>query len=348
MSESLAVRFRPATFDDVVSQTSVIKLLKRQLELKIFKNAYLFCGPSGDGKTTLARIFANEINGGHGTPIEIDGASNNGVDNVRAIIEDSKERALDAEYKIYIIDEAHMITLAGWNAFLKCIEEPSAYTIFIFCTTDPQKIPATIQNRVVRLNLTRIKTEDIKNRLLYISKQEGYANYEDACDYIARISQGGMRTAIAHLEKCAGYSNDLSLNNVLACLGNFSYETFFDLTNGFIDGAQDVAISIVENCFNNGFDLRQFVEQYLDFILDVNKYCLFRNIELTKIPQTFEKAKHDKDFRCVQYIVDVENSTQYYNKLVSKLLELKNTLKYDMNQKSTIEIEFINICRGIL
>lgn len=345
MAESLAVKYRPKTFETCVSQASVIKLLKRQLELKIFKNAYLFCGPSGDGKTTLARIFANEINKGQGTPIEIDGASNNGVDNVRAIIEDSKERALDAEYKIYIIDEAHMITLAGWNAFLKCIEEPSAYTIFIFCTTDPQKIPATIQNRVVRLNLTRIKTEDIKNRLMYISKQEEYTNYEDACDFIARISGGGMRTAIAHLEKCAGYNNDLSLNNVLACLGNFSYDTFFDLTNGFIDGNQTSAISIIEECYNNGYDLRQFIEQYLDFILDVNKYCLFKNIESTKIPQTFEK---DNTTRCLAYICSLDGAVNYYNKLVNKLLELKNTLKYDMNQKSTIEIEFINICRGIL
>ena len=345
MSESLAVKYRPKTFDDVVSQVSVIKLLKRQLELNIFKNAYLFCGPSGDGKTTLARIFANEINKGQGTPIEIDGASNNGVDNVRAIIDDSKERALDAEYKIYIIDEAHMITLAGWNAFLKCIEEPSAYTIFIFCTTDPQKIPATIQNRVVRLNLTRIKTESIKDRLMYICKQEGFTNYEDACDFIARISQGGMRTAIANLEKCAGYNNDLSLNNVLTCLGNFSYDTFFDLTNSFIDGAQDIAIKIVESYYDNGFDLKQFVEQYLDFILDVNKYCLFKSIETTKIPQTFEK---NTSSRCLEYICNIDSACSYYNKLINKLLELKNNLKYDVNQKNTIEIEFINICRGIL
>ena len=345
MAEALATKYRPQTFEEVISQTSVVKLLKRQLELNIFKNAYLFCGPSGDGKTTLARIFAKEINKGQGTPIEIDGASNNGVDNVRNIIEDSKERALDAEYKIYIIDEAHMITLAGWNAFLKCIEEPSAYSIFIFCTTDPQKIPVTIQNRVIKLTLTRIKTEEIRDRLMYISKQENFTNYTDACDFISRLSQGSMRTGISMLEKCAGYSNDLSLNNVLSCLGNFSYASFFDLTNDFIDGSQDSALGIVEECYNEGFDLKQFVEQYLDFVLDLNKYCLFRSIEVTKIPQSFE---NNGTHRCLAYVCNIENNTAYFNKLVTKLLEIKNELKYDTNQKSTLEIEFINICRGIL
>ena len=204
--ESLASKYRPKTFEEIVGQTAVVKNLLRQLETNTFKNTYLFCGPSGDGKTTIARVFAKKLNGGLGTPIEIDGASNNGVDNVRAIIEESKTRAIDSEYKVIIIDECHAITTQGWQAFLKCIEEPSPYTIFIFCTTDPQKIPVTILNRVMRFNLTRISTEEIKNRLLYISSVEGYTNYQDSCDYIARLSCGGMRDAIAMLEKCAGYS----------------------------------------------------------------------------------------------------------------------------------------------
>ena len=156
MNDSLAVKYRPQTFDEVIGQDIIVKILKRQLEINDFSHAYLFCGPSGDGKTTLARIFAKELNHGYGSPIEMDAASNNGVDNVRAIIEDSRQRAIDAEYKVIIIDECHAITNQGWQAFLKCIEEPSMYTVFIFCTTDPQKIPATIQNRVMRFNLSRI------------------------------------------------------------------------------------------------------------------------------------------------------------------------------------------------
>ena len=133
--ESLAVRYRPDKFEEVCGQGATITILRRQLELREFKNAYLFVGPSGVGKTTLARIFANGINQGVGQPIEIDAASNNGVDNVKAIVSSAQERSLDSEYKIYIVDEAHMITTAGWNAFLKCIEEPPQYTIFIFCET---------------------------------------------------------------------------------------------------------------------------------------------------------------------------------------------------------------------
>ena len=130
--KSFGVKYRPSTWEEVVGQESVLKILKQQINTKSFKNAYIFSGASGSGKTTCARIFANEINEHLGSPIEIDAASNNGVDNVRYISENAKERALDAEYKIYIIDEAHVLTNQAWNAFLKVIEEPPKYTIFIF------------------------------------------------------------------------------------------------------------------------------------------------------------------------------------------------------------------------
>ena len=152
--EALAVKYRPKTFEDVVSQNAIIRILRKQIELKQFKNCYLFCGASGCGKTTVARIFANAINQGNGNPIEIDAASNNGVDNVRQLIKTASERSLDSEYKIIIIDECHALTTQAWQAFLKCIEEPPMYTIFIFCTTDPQKIPTTIINRTMRFNFS--------------------------------------------------------------------------------------------------------------------------------------------------------------------------------------------------
>lgn len=124
MNQSLAVKYRPKEFSDVSSQGSIIRILNKQLEQKRYSNVYAFAGPTGVGKTTLARIFASKINGGLGNPIEIDGASNNGVDNIREIIRSAQERSLDSEYKIYIIDECHSITTAAWNAFLKCLEEP--------------------------------------------------------------------------------------------------------------------------------------------------------------------------------------------------------------------------------
>lgn len=345
---SLAVRYRPNTFESVVEQVSTKKILQRQLETNTFTNVYLLCGPSGDGKTTIARIFANELNKGKGAPIEIDGASNNGVDNIRLLIDEAKTRAIDSEYKVIIVDECHMITSAGWNAFLKCIEEPPKYTIFIFCTTDPQKIPATILNRVMRFNLTKISTEAIKQRLLYICSQEHFVNYEEACEYIAKISNGGMRDAIAMIEKCAGYNTDLCITNVIQALGNFSYDIFLKLNNALYDNNQKEVLSLVDEIYNSGKDIKIFIEQFLDFALDLNKYCLFKDIAVTKIPASLEKPKFKGDVNCVQYAVGIEDSIKYFNKLVNALLELKVSLKYDTMPRTTIAVKFLNICRGVM
>ena len=341
---SLATKHRPQRFEDVVSQTSTIKILQRQLEIGDIQNAYLLCGPSGDGKTTIARIFANELNHGQGTPIEIDGASNNGVDNVREIIDNAKTRAIDSEYKVFIIDECHAITNQGWQAFLKCLEEPPKYTIFIFCTTDPQKIPATILNRVMRFNLSRISTKLIRDRLVYICQQEGFTNYEESCDFIARLSNGGLRDAIRDLEKSASYNTDLCITNVIQALGNFSSETFIKLTNYLVDRNQKGAISIVDDCFNKGNDLKLFIEQYLDFVLDLNKYCLFGDISLTKIPSYLESNNSET---CIKYVVSFDNALEYFNKLVKILLDLKTSLKNDTMARSTICVTFIDICRSL-
>ena len=337
MNETLAVKYRPQTFNEVCSQTSIKKILQRQIELKQFKNVYLFSGPSGTGKTTIARIFANEINMYQGSPIEIDGASNNGVDNVKMIIQSSAERSLDSTYKVYIVDECHMITTAGWNAFLKILEEPPMYTIFMFCTTDAQKIPATIINRVQRFNLTKVNTQEIKNRLRFVCEQEHFINYEESIDYISKISSGGMRDALAMLDKCSGYSSDLSINNVLEALGNYSYQSFFDLTNAIIDGNESIVINLINSFYNSGNDLKLFVEQYLNFVLDLAKYCLFKDLSVTMIPLSME----DK----VKYSTGIENNRHYFNNLTDKILDIKNTIRYDSNMKTTIEIMLLQLCR---
>ena len=173
--KALAIKYRPTTFDEVVEQTSTKIILQQQIEAGDFKSAYLFVGSAGTGKTTCARIFANDINKGMGNPIELGAASNNGVDDVRNIIQQAKTKSINSEYKIFIIDECHALSNSAWQAMLKIIEEPPAKSIFIFCTTNPERIPKTILSRVQRYDFSRISTESIVERLLMILEQENYA-----------------------------------------------------------------------------------------------------------------------------------------------------------------------------
>ena len=272
-----------------------------------------------------------------GDPVEIDAASNNGVDSVRQIIKSASERSIDGQYKIYIIDECHMISVQGWNAFLKCIEEPPAYTIFIFCTTDPQKIPPTIINRVQKFNFNRISSSVICDRLKYICSREGYTNYLEACDYISRICNGQMRDAISYVEKCAGYSSDLSIQNVLYILGEYSYETMFKLVNAIIDADEVVVLSCIDSIYNSGGDLKLFVSQFLSFVLDIQKYVICKSIALTRFPGYLMETLDNS--------INFDNANQYYAYITTKLLELKNTVRTDLDPKPTIEVTFLTMCR---
>ena len=337
---SLAVKYRPQTFEDgFIEQKSVAKILRKQLETESVANCYLFAGASGCGKTTSARIFANALNKGLGQPIEIDAASNNGVDNVRMIIKQAQERSLSGKYKVFIIDECHLLSNSAWGAFLKLIEEPPAFTIFIFCTTDVQKVPATIINRVQRYNFTRISVEGIKTRLRYICEQENFTNFEDGIDFIAKISDGGMRDAIANLEVVSKLSTEITVENTLEALGNFSYETFFELINAIIDGDVGKVVTIVDDFYNSGNDMKLFVDQFLNFVIDLAKYSIFKSCDLIRIPNTMV----DK----LDYTTKIGDADKYFAFVVDRVLNIKNMIRNDTNIKSTVQVGFINLCRGI-
>ena len=334
---SLANKYRPTDFADCVGQNSIIKILERQVYLQQYKHAYLFTGPSGTGKTTISRILASKINGSLAGLEELDAASNNGVDNVRAIIKAAQERSISSLYKIYIIDECHALSNQAWQAFLKCIEEPPEYTIFFFCTTNPEKVPATIVNRCQRYNLTKISTDKIRERLEYICKKEGFTNYSESIDFIAKISDGGARDAIATLEKVASYDTNISIENTLQALGAYSYQMFFDLANSIIDGNVQSTLTIVTKVYNEGNDLKLFVDSFFTFCLDIVKYCLFKSMEMINIPNSFEEQ--------LQNSINFDNPDKYYMFIVDKLLELKNRIKNDTMVKAVVEAFFTKMAR---
>lgn len=337
--EALHTKYRPKDWESVYGQDSVKKILQKQIETGNIRNAYLFVGNSGCGKTTCARIFAKKVNNGLGNPIEIDAASNSGVDNVRNIVANASERSIDCTYKVIIVDEVQSLSSQAWQAFLKCIEEPPAYTIFIFCTTEAKKIPQTIVNRVQRFNFTRIGTSLIKERLEYICRQEGFYNYDESIDYISKLSNGGMRLAISLLDKCAGNSKDLSITNVLSVLGEYSQDEFFNLVNAFVDDNEPEIIKIVENYYNSGNEISVFVDKLISFVLDVIKYTIFRDISLTM----FTSASID----ALNYSTNFDNPTGYYNEVLDKLFKLKQEIKGDLNPLSMVEIVFLKIARGV-
>ena len=342
--KSLAVKYRPTTFEAVAGQNVTTKILNKVLEKQSFKNAYLFAGPSGCGKTTCARIFANAINGGIGEPVEIDGASNNGVDQVRAIVESANQRSLVGNYKIYIIDECHMITTAGWNAFLKGLEDCPEYTIFIFCTTEPNKIPATIQNRMQRFNIAKISAQEIKDRLTYVSQQEGFINYEDTCELISKLCDGCMREALTMLDQCADLSNDLSLENTKAVLGEAPFERMLKLTNFLISANSAGVLAAIETLAIEGKDLKQFVNDYLSFVLELTKYTLFKNIAATNIPAYLENST---DSVSVSFLASFEGALSWFNYITNKLLEIKSAIKYDTSVKVIVEAYLLQITNRV-
>lgn len=312
---TLAVKYRPKTFDDVVEQDAIKTILLEQIRTKSFKHAYLFCGPAGCGKTTAARIFANELNSGMGNPIEVDAASNNGVDNIRDIIENAKRKSLDSEYKIYIIDECHMLSTGAWNAMLKLLEEPPKSTIFIMCTTDPQKIPATILSRVQRYDFSKISLDKICNRLAFIMNEEADELFEgrdraelgdppdycfdiEALEYIAKLADGGMRDAITMLDKCLSLSTEVTVESVVKALGTVDYNTHFELLYQLGSRGAHKAIEIIETVYNSGKDIKQFLKQFQFFILDVCKYQLFKSFKYTAIPELpeYKQLMEDEDY----------------------------------------------------
>lgn len=340
MHTPLYTVYRPHSFEDVCEQREVVDILRNQLESGTTRNCYLFVGPSGCGKTTLARILANDINKGANGMTELDAASNNGVDDVRLILEKSNYQALDAEYRIFLMDEVHMFSAGAWNAMLKTLEEPPKKTIFIMCTTDPQKIPDTIINRVQRFDLTKISYEGIVNRLNYIITEEkkkcsDINVSENVLDYIAKLSNGGMRDAVSMLDKCLSLSHNLELDQAVKTLGSINYDTMFDLFFAMYNCDERKVIEIVEDIYNKGKDLKLFVRQYTNFIADICKFKLFENFDFIRVPKLYLEEMN----RCKNSDNDV------LKKLLDKVNELNSKIKYESSVLPVVETELLLLSR---
>ena len=335
--EPLAVKYRPTSFNDMTEQSAIKDILENQIKTKTFQHGYLFTGPSGTGKTTSARIFASMINDGKGNPIEVDAASNSGVDNIRQIIEDAKRKPLDAEYKIFIVDECHSLSDSSWQALLKTLEEPPKFTIFIFCTTNPEKIPATILSRVQRYNFQKISNEGIVKRLNMILETESKESdipiswTTDAVEYISKVSSGGMRDAITLMDKCLSLSNNLSLKYVLQAIGGEDYSTFITFLYALEGKEKEISIKVIEDVYNAGKDVKQFMKDFARFILEVEKYALYGNFDYVNLPNTLENE--------LKQIID-----DSLFDIMDFVVSLNNQIKLDNDPKTLIELSILIYC----
>lgn len=336
---SLATKYRPRTFEEVTEQSVTTSILRNQLENNEIKNAYLFCGGAGTGKTTCARIFANEINKGVGTPIELDAASNNSVDDVRNLIEQAQTASIDSEYKVFIMDEVHALSNSAWQAMLKILEEPPKKSIFIMCTTNPEKIPKTILSRVQRYDFQRIGQTGIRDRLCYIlGKEFEYPDVEsEALEYIAKLSEGGMRDAITMLEKCLLFSEELTIDNVMSALGCESIPRMIQFATHILEGNLNEVFTIISTIHTEGKDLKLFVRQFSDFLLDTGIAYISGKLDHTKLPNTQEVNKwvdsvNDEKFNILMDLLDCS-------------LSISRDIKWDSSPKSIIEARYILFSR---
>ena len=262
--------YRPQKFSEVVGQENIIKTLQNAIKLNKVAHAYLFCGPRGTGKTTLAKIMAKAMNCEHGPTadpcceceicqgiqkgtvsdvIEIDAASNNGADDIRSLRETVKFLPAQGKYKIYIIDEVHMLSNAAFNALLKTLEEPPKHIIFILATTEPYKLPNTILSRCQRFDFQAISVNDILRRLKIVANEENVKITDEALHQIAASAEGGMRDALSLFDQCISYSinPEITIDDVLQVSGNISYVKIIELLNACKSDSETNAIMILNS-----------------------------------------------------------------------------------------------------
>lgn len=360
-------KYRPADFNSVYGQEEVVTVIKNAIFSNKISHAYLFCGPRGTGKTTIAKIIAKLVNCEHlenGEPcgkcyncenfinsndiVEIDAASNNGVDEIREIRDKINLVPSNAKYKVYIIDEVHMLTTQAFNALLKTLEEPPAHVIFILATTEPHKIPLTIASRCQKFRFSKINDSLIADRLKEIAGFENIEIDNDALFEIARLADGGMRDAINILDQLVAYSNSkITLEDIYKVNGSVSYSDLYELLKAIIDNDKVKIIEFVDNIDKNGKEIGKFVEEMIIFLKDV---VLYKNANyLSSIEMKNDNIKLVSEIysgRNLYDLIECLNNAQNVIKFSThgSIVFLTSILKFsDMNYGKEVEIIYREI-----
>ncbi len=353
-------KFRPDTFADVKGQEHIVTTLKNQLKANRIGHAYLFTGTRGTGKTTVAKIFARTVNcenptddgpcgvcricraiaaGASMNVIEIDAASNNGVDNIREIVEEVSYSPAEGKYKVYIIDEVHMLSIGAFNALLKTLEEPPSYVIFILATTEVHKLPITILSRCQRYDFKRISIDTITGRLQELVSAEGVQVEEKALRYIAKTADGSMRDALSLLDQCIAFhlGRELTYEKVLDVLGAVDTEVFSRLLRCILKRDVLGCIRLLEEIVMQGRELTQFVTDFTWYL---------RNLMLVQASDNLEdvvdmSADNLKRLKEEAEQVDMEQNVRY----IRIFSELSNQIRYASQKRILVEIALIKLCK---
>ena len=353
-------KYRPSSFDKVKGQDHIVTTLKNQMNAGRIGHAYLFCGTRGTGKTSVAKLFAKAVNCEapvDGSPcgecavckaieartsmnvIEIDAASNNGVDNIRDIIDEVRYSPTEGKYKVYIIDEVHMLSSGAFNALLKTLEEPPSYVIFILATTEVHKIPVTILSRCQRYDFKRITVDTITECLADLMRQEGIETEEKALRYIAKTADGSMRDAQSLLDQCIAFylGQKLTYEKVLEVLGAVDIDVFSVLLRYILKGSVDTCLSLLDDIVMQGRELTQFVTDFAWYL---------RNLLIAKTAddpaEVLEFSADNMKLLLSEAQAIEEDTIIRYIRILSELL---NRIRYASQKRLLVEIELIKMCR---
>jgi DNA polymerase-3 subunit gamma/tau len=355
--QALYRKWRPAVFGDVVGQPHITQTLKNELIAGRVAHAYIFTGSRGTGKTSCAKIFAKAVNclgpidadpcnkcencrgidsGSILDVIEIDAASNRGVDSIRELREEAGFTPASAKYRVYIIDEAHMLTPEAFNALLKILEEPPAHLIFIFATTEAHKIPATVMSRFQRFDFRRISPEDIQKRLLFVSQSERMTLTPQAAELIARLADGSLRDALSILDLCAGAGGEIDEETVRRSAGIPGDEYLYELSRAVREGDPALAISVLGSLYSASKDIERLCEELISHFRDILLIKVTKNPEVVPRPSSdIEKLKAEAEGFSEEAVLHALDTLQ-------GALE---TLRRSTSRRVEMEMALVRLCR---